>query len=97
MIEKVKKVYDEIKHKYSEGKNTTKERFLLETELLFDLGDQFEVICDETNNPSNIMDYNCLVAKVIWEHDKRTGSCKYTELVFGDENNVGHVQMLLNI
>jgi hypothetical protein len=50
MIEKILNVYDKIKHKYGDSKNTSKERLLLKTELLFELGDQFEVKCDEENN-----------------------------------------------
>jgi hypothetical protein len=36
MIEKIQKVYDDIKHKYSNGENNTKVRLLLKTELLFE-------------------------------------------------------------
>ena len=94
MIEKIQKVYDEIKHKYSNGENNTKVRLLLKTELLFELGDDVEVKCDEENNSPDIIDFNCLVAKIVW--DKVSGAYKYTNLVFGDEHNIGQVQFLVN-
>ena len=92
MIEKIQKVYDEIKHKYSNGENSTKVRLLLKTELLFELGDDVEVKCDEENNSSDILNFNCLVAKIVW--DKGNGTYKYTNLVFGDEHNIAQVQFL---
>lgn len=96
MIEKIQKVYDEIKHKYSNGENNTKVRLLLKTELLFELGDKFEVKCDEENNSPDILNFNCLVAKIVWDKDKVNGKYKYSNLVFGDEHNIGQVQFLVN-
>ena len=95
MIEKIQKVYNGIKYKHSNGENNSKVRLLLKTELLFELGDNIEVKCDEENNSPDILDFNCLVAKIVWNKELN-GSYKYTNLVFGDKHNIGQVQFLIN-
>lgn len=95
MIEKIQKVYDEIKHKYSNGENNTKVRLLLKTELLFELSDKVDVKCDEENNSPDILNFNCLIAKIVW-NEELNGGYKYTNLVFGMKHNIGQVQFLVN-
>ncbi len=95
MIEKIQKVYDKIKHKYSDKLNVSDVRLELKTELLIELGDQVDVKCDEENNSPEIVDYNCMVATIMWDK-KQNGSYKYTKLVFGNDYNIGQVQFLIN-
>lgn len=93
MKEKIQRIYDKIKHRYKDKENTEKERLLLKTELLYELGELFEVKCDEENNTPDILNYGCFVAEVSW--DKEYGTYKYINLVFGNEKNIGIVNQLL--
>jgi hypothetical protein len=82
MIDKIQKIYDEMKHKYHA--NILENRSSLKTELLSKLGDQFEIKCDDENNPPNIVDLNCLMVKIMWDKES-DGDYKYANLVFGNE------------
>lgn len=50
--------------------------------MLIDELDDCEIVCDETNNPPDVIDNNCLVAKVLWRKQNQL-KYEYVNLVFG--------------
>ena len=42
------------------------------------------IICDETNNPPEVVDDNILVARVEWKLNKFDDTSHYVDLTFGD-------------
>jgi hypothetical protein len=98
MCEYVQVAYDLIKNKYSDGSNNEKRRNELKVDLFNILGIQYDIKCDEENNAPEIMDYNCIVAKIIYNKTGIHGEIyNYINLVFGEEKNISFVQSLLNL
>jgi hypothetical protein len=52
------------------------------------------VKCDEENNAPDVVDGNCLVARVCWDK-KDLGETVYRTLIFGEESQVEKFKHLL--
>jgi hypothetical protein len=95
MYNKIMKVYDTIQLKYVDGIiNNEKNRKKISKLLLYNLDNEVTVKCDLENNPSNVMDFECMVATIYY--DKRPDkSYSYVYLVFGKEENKDFVYLSL--
>jgi hypothetical protein len=83
MVNKIQKVYEDIQDKYvlSYICNTMEERTKLRTKLIDELGLDVKVICDETNNTSDIIGSQNIVARILFNFK----GCEYSyvDLIFG--------------
>jgi hypothetical protein len=86
MKEKIIETYNKINVKYLKETiyNIPKERFMLKSELMYELGSGFSVICDNSNNPQDIVIQNIIVATVIYSEN---GSNQSMNLLFGTRMN----------
>lgn len=93
MIEKIKEVYERTNNEFismspfgpMNSKNyRTEFKQRLENEIVNSV-----IKCDEENNPPNVIDLCCLVAKVSWVENHQE---KYCNLVFGQPEQVIKLQ-----
>jgi hypothetical protein len=90
-FEIIKKLYYKLNKEFlsTQPFNTKEIRHETICKILYPLEDMFahgmriRVICDETNNTSEVIDNNQLVAKVEWKNGK-FGELKYVDLTFGN-------------
>ena len=89
MINKIQEVYERINNEFlsvspfgpmNSQNYRAKFKERLEKEL-----DNSVIKCDEENNPSNVIDSCCLVARVFWTENHQQ---KYCNLVFGQPDQV---------
>ena len=93
-LDKILEVYEEINPtlagKYPDQKTRDEVKNLLLEKLDF-LDD---VWCNQENNPPNIVDEECIVARLKYD-SKPNGEHKYTNLVFGNPEKTYKILMLL--
>lgn len=78
----IKRLHSALKDNFDNRFNTPFERKYIKEHLEVSLAAyNVEVICDESNNPPDVMDDNDLVARVMWKN-KRLEQ-KYVDLHFG--------------
>lgn len=92
---KIDEVYSLICSRYSNVPNTIKNRLLLKTDLMFELGHLATIKCDEENNPPDVSELDCLVGTVFIKTN--SPSFKYSNLIFGKESNFSKVRLLRNL
>ncbi len=84
MIDRIKVVAVDLNQKYAFEiiDQLTRER--IKSELKYALGPGVEVVCDETNNPNDVIDQQMVRALIIWDRDKDgISGYKYCEIMFG--------------
>lgn len=87
MIDKINEVYNNIKHKYSNGvKNNNEQRQQITSYLRRELGEHVDIKCDEENNPPIVANLDCIIVTIKW--NIQHSSFDYTYMVFGNENNI---------
>ena len=93
MIEKIQEVYERINNEFlsmstfgpMNSKNyRTEFKQRLENEIVNSV-----IKCDEENNPPDVIDFCCLVAKVSWTENHQQ---KYCDLIFGQPEQVIKLQ-----
>ena len=93
MIEKINEVYERINNEFlsmspfgpMNSKNyRTEFKQRLENEIVNSV-----IKCDEENNPPDVIDFCCLVAKVSWIENHQQ---KYCDLIFGQPEQVIKLQ-----
>lgn len=93
MIKKIQEVYERINNEFlsmghfgpMNSKNyRTEFKQRLENEIVNSV-----IKCDEENNPPDVINFCCLVAKVSWVENHRQ---KYCDLIFGQPEQVIKLQ-----
>ena len=93
MIKKIQEVYERINNEFlsmspfgqMNSKNyRTEFKQRLENEIVNSV-----IKCDEENNPPDVIDFCCLVAKVSWVENHQQ---KYCDLIFGQPEQVIKLQ-----
>jgi len=93
---KVNTVRNEINEMLS-GKMPNRETRELAKALLTEKIDfECTIKCDEENNPSDIVDQECIVAQIMYDN-KNDGSHKYMYVVFGDDRRSSRILMDLQV
>jgi hypothetical protein len=94
--ERIRDVYDSLVKKYSDIKSNRDTRVEIKTKLQIKLGSKFIVILDETNNPPELVDMDCIVAQIRYNNCGHSGF-DYVYLVFGNNENVDILLNLYNL
>ena len=101
MKEKIFKFYEKLNHDFlnssqfnnKETRDKTRKK-LFSYLITFDPID-LKVKCDEENNSPDIVDQQCLVAKVSWKERINSIETSFADLVFGQPEQVSIIQQKL--
>ena len=85
-LEKIKIAYKEVNDKIKGELNNASTRKLIK-ESFKELLVGIDVICDETNNPPDIIDKNIGMARVKYNFDYDNMKYDYIDLTFGEPTN----------
>ena len=88
-LEYIKEAYYEINNDILYERNTIETRFETIQKLILTLNKSLyhaRVICDESNNPPDVIDSGLMVARVEWLVDRFDKDVKYIDLHFGAED-----------
>ncbi len=92
MLNKIQEVYERINNELPFGTFNDKK---FRTEFKERLQNEFincNIKCDEENNPPEVIDNCCLIAKVSWIENNKL---KYCDLIFGQPEQA--IKLTLNI
>ena len=81
IIIRIDKAYHTLKDKYLNKKNTPENRHFLKYDLMYEIGYDCTVDCDEKLNTKDVIKHHCFVAKINY----KDGYYKERYLIFGDD------------
>lgn len=95
MSDKLIKIREELNGEFMNriNYNDTRKKIIKRIKKEFD--SKVTIICDETNNTPEIIDMNCLVARVYTLDN--FGEIRYGDLVLGSDEQVDLVQSIINL
>lgn len=73
--------------------NNNVTRLWIAKKLRENFGSQVAILCNESNNPTYIIEQNLLIARITWNSDySKVFQTKYIEFIFGKKDNVDKYQ-----